>query len=393
MKTALLIIIALAGLARVAEAYPQFQLVRDQTCTGCHLSPAGGGLLNENGLAQSEGISQFGTDPGFFYSTKGAPGGRLVLGGDVRAFGGYYKWGGVEDQGPLALPMQLDFYGRLKLAEKLFFTATVGFRPAEATNEAATYVWSREHFITWQQNPDENYGLYVRAGRFMPVFGLRFAEHPMYTKRWGGNQLYADTYGVSVSQVKEKMEFHVSAFMDDPLIDPIEHATGVAAYGEYRLSEKMSVGLEGMYKSFTNGEFLGSGDFSSDYQEFRIGATQKTYLSGPDVLIQTELQFVNGLVDKVNRSQDSAVGGAPKGLVGALVVSRMFGPFLADVALQHYDSNLRIKNLDKDAADVNVHWFTTSHVELILNFRYEMSAFGAGGESGMWTLLQAHYRM
>jgi hypothetical protein len=54
-----------AALGGHAHAYPQFQLSRDQTCTGCHLSPAGGGLLNENGLNAAEAISQWGTPAGF----------------------------------------------------------------------------------------------------------------------------------------------------------------------------------------------------------------------------------------------------------------------------------------------------------------------------------------
>ena len=41
---------ALTLVGGTAHAYPQFQMSRDQTCTGCHLSPSGGGLLNENGL-------------------------------------------------------------------------------------------------------------------------------------------------------------------------------------------------------------------------------------------------------------------------------------------------------------------------------------------------------
>jgi hypothetical protein len=254
-------------------------------------------------------------------------------------------------------------------------------------------VWSREHYLTWQQKPGENYGLYVRVGRFMPVFGLRFAEHPMYTRRWGGTQLYADTYGAAVEDVQEKYEWHATAFLEDYVIDPVEHASGGAAYGEYRLNEKMSVGLEGMFKSFSNGHFFTADAYHTDYREIRLGATHKVYLSGPDLLLQTEIQFVNGIVSKSSRSPDSAAGGAPKGIVGALVASRMFGPVLVDLALQHYDSNLRVKNLDRDAADVNVHLFATSHVELILNNRYEMVGFGAGGESGFWTLLQAHYRM
>ena len=47
MRTVILAIVA-AGLfvtARRAEAYPQYQLSRDQTCSACHLSPAGEYLI------------------------------------------------------------------------------------------------------------------------------------------------------------------------------------------------------------------------------------------------------------------------------------------------------------------------------------------------------------
>ena len=49
--------LALALAPGVAAAYPQFQLSKDQTCTSCHLSPAGGLLLGENGLATADTIS------------------------------------------------------------------------------------------------------------------------------------------------------------------------------------------------------------------------------------------------------------------------------------------------------------------------------------------------
>ena len=85
MIRTLLVIVALA---RVAHAYPQFQLVKDSTCSSCHLSPAGGGLLSENGMATAEALSQFGTAPEFFYNKLPLPN-WLVLGGDFRGAGGY----------------------------------------------------------------------------------------------------------------------------------------------------------------------------------------------------------------------------------------------------------------------------------------------------------------
>ncbi|MEO8705106.1 MAG: hypothetical protein ABI867_33945 [Kofleriaceae bacterium] len=404
MKLAVVSIVlaAVALAAGVAEAYPQFQLARDQTCTGCHISPAGGSMLNENGFGVAEAISQFGTKPEFFYGDR-FNSGTLQLGGDVRGAGGFLKYGGSEDSAVYAFPMQIELQARLKFgAFSVFLNG--GFRPpqdghrvdadTELEVRASTYVWSREHYLMWQQKPDENYGLYVRAGRFMPVFGLRFAEHPMYTKRFGGTQLFSETYGLAVEYIDPKYEFHVTGFMNDPLIDPVEHATGAAFYGELRASETLAFGAELMFKNFTNGEPLFSSDSDSEMKEIRAGITNKLYLSGPEVLISTEIQFVNQLVDKVSRSVDSAVGGAPKGLVGNITVSRMFADFLLlDVGIGHFDSNFRVPNIDRDCIDVNFHWFTTSHLELMLNARYETIGFNKGADPGAYALIQAHYRL
>jgi len=394
MKTILFVVALTATVVvgEVAEAYPQFQLSRDQTCTGCHISPAGGGLLNENGFTVAEATSQFGTAPEFFYGKVPSPD-WLVLGGDLRGAGGLLKYGGPEDSAIYAFPMQVELYAHAKFGP-ISLQLTGGFRPAEETNEAATTVGSREHYLMWKQKPDENEGWYVRAGRFMPVFGLRLAEHPMYTRRYGGTQLYSDTYGLAIEYVDPKFEVHVTGFVEDYLIDPVEHANGVAAYSELRLSETLSFGAEFMYKSFTNGEFLLSKDLDNDSRQFHIGITNKLYLQGPDILLQTEIQFVNQLVGKDNRSPDSKVGGAPKGLVGNLVASKMLGDFLLlDVGTGHYDSNFRIANLDRDCVDLNLHWFTTSHLELVLNGRYELIGFNKGADPGAYALLQLHYRL
>ena len=66
---------------------------------------------------------------------------------------------------------------------------------------------------------------------------------------------------------------------------------------------------------------------------------------------------------------------------------------MLDLGIGHFDSNLRIKNLDRDCIDLNFHWFTTSHLEFVLNARYELIGFGAGGEPGAYALIQAHYRL
>lgn len=96
-----------------ALAYPQFQLSRDQTCSSCHLSPAGGGLLSENGSVFAENSSQYGQNGAFFYDKFKLPS-WLTLGGDVRSAYGYVR---TPQQYLVGFPMQLDVYGSAKLAK------------------------------------------------------------------------------------------------------------------------------------------------------------------------------------------------------------------------------------------------------------------------------------
>ncbi len=369
---ALVIIAVLVGSVAVAHAYPQFQLARDQTCTGCHISPAGGNLLNENGYAVAESMSQLGTAPEFMYGKIPTPD-WLVLGGDLRGAAGFLK---TPENALGAFPMQIELYGAFNFTKAISLHFNFGPRPSTVGNEAATSVWAREHYVMWQQNPGETDGLYVRAGRFMPVIGLRLAEHTVYTRRYGGTALFADTYGLAVEYVSQKLEAHATGFIKDPLIDSVEHYSGGAAYLEYRLSESLAVGAEGM------------AEVGVDDKRYRGGLTAKAYIEPAELLVQGEFQFVNQLVDSPEGR------GAPKAIVGYVMLSRMLGEFLlADVGFGHYDPNIRIGENERTGVDFNLHYFTTSHVELVLNTRYESIGLGKGGDPGAYAIMQLHYRL
>lgn len=358
----------LAGGAGTAEAYPQFQLSRDQTCTGCHVSPAGGGLLNENGLTTAETISQWGTSPEFFYGKIPRPD-WLMLGGDLRGASGYVQ---TPEELLASFPMQIEAYGRAAF-RAFSLQVDAGARESQAGNEAATHVWSREHYLTWQDQPGGNTGLYVRVGRFMPVFGLRLAEHPTYIRRYGGTPLYGETYGLAVEYVDPRFEVHATGFIKDPIFDTPEHSNGGAALGEIRLGERLSLGAEGMFTQ------------SDDEKKFRIGALARLYLDGPGVLLQLEGQFMNQLIEP---------RGAPKQIIAYLLASRFFDPaFLLDVGLGFFDENIQITKLHRECIDLNFHWFTTSHVEAIFTGRFETLAFGAAGPNAGYALVQLHYRL
>jgi hypothetical protein len=369
LRIAALAAVVLGALGGLAGAYPQFQLSRDKTCTGCHLSPAGGGLLNENGETVAEGLGTLEHSPKLFYGKLPTPA-WLSLGGEVRAAAGYLQ---TPERVLAAFPMQLELFGAAQLPRGVSIHASFGTRPVNESNAGATRVWSREHFVMWRTDPGSPTGIFVRAGRFMPVFGLRFAEHAMYTRRFGGTPLYGDTYGLHAAYVSERLEAHLTGFIEEPLIQPVAHASGGAAYAELRLGAHTQVGGGGML------------EVTDDDYKLRGAVTAKHYLQRPDLLFQVEAQVVNQRID---------AGGAPVQLIGNLVVSRWLAPWLLlDVGLGHFDSNVRYRDLDRDAAEVNLHWFASSHIELVLNTRLELLALGSGGDSHGYALMQLHYRM
>ncbi|HSD91219.1 MAG TPA: hypothetical protein VLB44_27035, partial [Kofleriaceae bacterium] len=270
MRAASRIVLIAVGLLVVgvgrAHAYPQFELSKDQSCAGCHISPTGGGLLSENGMTIAESISKFGTAPEFLYGAVKTPD-WIAVGGDFRGAYGYLQ---APQRYLIGFPMQGDLYGNFSKSN-FSLQITAGFRPTEYNNETWTHVWSREHYLMWQSEPGAHEGVFVRVGRFMPVFGLRFAEHPVYTRRYGGTPLYSDTYGAGGSFVTDKIEAHVTAFVKDPLIDPVRHSHGAAVYAEYRVGASTLVGAGAMAELY------------GWQRVFRGTLTAKQYLAGPDV--------------------------------------------------------------------------------------------------------------
>jgi hypothetical protein len=365
-----LILLALLCAARIAHAYPQYQLAKDAaTCTGCHISPDGGGLLNENGLNVAENDSWKGHDPAFVYGTLGTPD-WLQLGGELRGAAGVVEANAFE---AAAYPMQGEVGAR---AAKAGFSvyANLGFRRPSEGASLFHVVWSREHYAMWQQKPGENSGLYVRAGRFLPTFGLCLAEHVVYTQKYGGKPLYYEAYGVGVSYVTDAAEVHATGFASDRIASAAEHGDGGALYGEYRLTEHASVGVEGKYSK------------ADDDTRMFGGVTGKLYLPGPDVLLLGEAELI--------RQEINAGAGDKRTALAAYVMGSHPLPsgLLLDIGLGHYTQDTRVKGLYRDCIDANLHWFYDSHFEVLLTTRLELLDLGSGNNGG-YALAQLHVRL
>ena len=387
MSRAIIISVVLAT-AGVAHAYPQFQLSRGETCSECHLSPAGGGINSENGLNVIQAMSANGDDPTPFYGKATTPD-WLRIGGDVRAAAGYYAI--AEDNanttvvnntpqpttapnntGAVAFPMQAEIYANALLPAAFSLHVTAGFIDPEDNNNITTLA-SREHWLQWQQDADSPNGLFIRAGRFMPVFGLRFAEHVDYDRRYGGTPLYGEAYGIAFEEIQPTWEVHATGFVHDPWQATTELGDGAALYAEGRIAGNTAIGVEGKYDRTTD-----------DYKLYG-GITAKHWCSCINLLVQGEVQAIH---------QQVTGPGFNDQIVGYLMATEFLPDgFMIDLGLGEYEPDVRVRNLTQQVADLNIHWFATSHVELILTNRLQTAAFGEGAASSGYSLLQLHYRI
>lgn len=361
MKRALLVMIVLAP--SIAAAYPQFQLSKDQTCTACHISPAGGLLLSENGLGAADTLSTYHQPPEAAHGALVGPS-WLQVSADLRGGAGVVYDTGMN---PAAFPMQAD--GDIGIHGHGF--TFVGLVGVQQGHDVTTIPVSREHWLMWQPEEGASDGLYLRAGRFMPVYGLRFAEHTAYTRRYGGTPLYGEAYGAAVEYVKPAYELHVTGFVHDPIQYSAEPGSGAAGYGEVRVASKVSFGAEGRYAK---------GDYDSRLQG---GLTAKLWLD--PILIEAEGQVVSQkFTSGPSRTQ---------------IVSYVYGSYfvhdgwMIDLGVGQYNEDTSVKNVDIECIDTDVHWFASSHWELLETNRIQTIALGSGGSTSGYALVQFHYRL
>ncbi|MEO8548830.1 MAG: hypothetical protein ABI678_02610, partial [Kofleriaceae bacterium] len=317
MRT-VVILLALLGAAHVAHAYPQYQLSHDATCTACHLAPDGGGILNENGVLVAESSAWKAGDGNWMYGM--AKPSWLELGGDVRGAAGYVNPG---TSSVAAYPMQAEVAASAHWGG-ISIHALGGLRRPLDGGSPLHVLWSREHYVMWQQAPDTGQGLYVRAGRLMPTFGLRLAEHVVYTQRFGGEPLYGEAYALAASYVTDRWEVHASGFIHDPIATAVEHGDGGALYAEARLGAHAAVGAEGKYAA------------STDAHRTYGGITGKLYLPGQDLLFLAEAEVIRETLvvgsDHVTQLAGYLLGSKPLG-----------GSFLLDIGLGHFTQDTRVK--------------------------------------------------
>jgi hypothetical protein len=361
-----------------AAAYPQWQFSSGATrCNQCHFSPGGGGLITGYGRdAVGEELSTVEGSGAFLHGKVELPS-ALAIGGDVRA--AFLAKDVQEPDGATraVFPMQADLMVRLAVHDSVSIHASGGLRGRTRTSQdivpdsnfqpidASRFI-SREHYVMWRQGGQ---GAYVRAGRFYAPFGLRLAEHVVYTRRDLGFNMLEESYNLSGGYLTDAWEGHLTLFTPDFVREIGSEEGGVAAYAERRiLNDRGALGLQAKYA-------VGRG-----LDRWIGGLVGKYYIERLMTLLLAEANLVHLQPDLVGSSnQFVGTGGFAVLPVRGLIIT-LLG--------ERNQVDLKVRGSVWNAATGIVSWFPYPHVELAVMGRVQ---FPGGGEAAPAVLTQFHY--
>ena len=165
------VVLAFLVFAEHAHALPRFSSRTGWKCQSCHVNPSGGGMRNPGGVtygreelpvptwSEEFGLDEFTTELTNFVS----------VGADVRTLF-FYQQGQTENQNAI-FQMQGDLYINLKLAKKVNVYFDKGLYSGFE--------------IFGQLNVLPANG-YVKAGKFVPNYGLKVDDHRSYIREYAG---------------------------------------------------------------------------------------------------------------------------------------------------------------------------------------------------------------
>jgi hypothetical protein len=195
------------GWAANAAAEPKFLSKQYTRCTTCHISPTGGALLSAYGRSlshrelsttgapmSSHGGEEDQPAPGeesFLWGALGDRLGNLELGVELRPSYLRYAFLGISSDRNLL--MNADVLAAYKVNDWVLY-GQVG----RELDDGEFTVDSSEYWAGYQ--PEE--GLGFRAGRFLPAYGVRFADHTSYNRSFMGLAQYDQVFGVEVSHTR-----------------------------------------------------------------------------------------------------------------------------------------------------------------------------------------------
>lgn len=213
------------------------------SCTACHVSPSGGGVLTPYGRSLSaELMSTWGTakNSGFLFTDnedekKNPPWWRANI--FLRGVQTRRNTSTVEKA--QFIPMQADLEAGLD-TEKYALMTTIGFRAKDSSqSKNLDQFFSRRHYALYRVN--DNWA--IRGGKFMFSFGLNGPDHVTATRRGLGWDQGSESYNIETSYIGEKISTILSLVGDAPNEKSTTKDKGLAINQSFFIGNDSKIGL------------------------------------------------------------------------------------------------------------------------------------------------------
>ena len=360
--------------AAPASAEPTFLSKQYPRCTACHYSPSGGGLLTPYGRSLSrEEISTFGrrgaagaaptgasrSEESFLFGALGSDS-PLQLGLDIRPshLDVNVPRRAIPDRNFL---MNLDLQAAWQRARWTAY-GSIGRKPTGG-GELVSY----EHWVAYQVSD----ALSVRGGRFLPAYGVRFADHTSFTREGLGLAQDDQVYGVEVgvSTDRSLLQLSVGPGRADSLMADSDLAA-LTASGRFQvdLSPRTVVVGSIMHRGTTDvrsrstdtGVSFGYAPASwlaiwthADLRLQKLAASDQSYI----VANQTSVEAWRGVWLRVS-PQVRWIAGDPRGEVRRMVYGLDFYPRTHwHVNLSYYRDHYRFRDLRTQTLLAQLHLY------------------------------------
>lgn len=237
------------------HAFPEMVRHGYINCTACHVSPAGGGLMSPYGRSMSKEIlsrwsyeSEENLLNGAIQSAEihswinGTRDVGLNIGGDVRYIQ-LYRNSQVLEQGKF-FPMQRDMEAAFR-----FYRVTVAanygiqYEPGEDTFD------SRRSYVMYQATDE----LSIRAGRFLPIFGVMVPDHYANFKRGLGFDQGRERDTAEINYIKDRWQATVSFAKSPKSVSDNQEEKAFTGQLNYAFADKYKAGM-----SYWQGDFEAS---------------------------------------------------------------------------------------------------------------------------------------
>lgn len=174
-------------------------------CMACHVSPSGGGVLNDYGRALSQELmSTWGwsnSEQPLFGATKNTD--WFKIGGDYRSIQTYFENSEVKQGKQFEMQKNIELAFNLS---KFWIVGTLGSQEGPSETPTKGKFLSERHYVLW----DINDQIKLRAGKFRINFGLSDPNHTRLTKQPLGFGSNSESYIFEFSKFTEADEFFIS---------------------------------------------------------------------------------------------------------------------------------------------------------------------------------------